>query len=352
MTGHPAHELPQVGRWCAWLPLFLLPVLMLVQGCSRLLFFPSPTLRVTPSEIGLEYRDIEFASSDGTPLHGWLLRAMDGTGDAVAPTVLFLHGNAGNVSTHLGSALWLPAQGFQVFLFDYRGFGRSKGEPDLVSAHQDAVSALRVTAALPEVDHERIVVIGQSLGGAIALDVVAAMEAEIPVRGLVVDSAPSDFRGIAREKLARFWLTWPLQVPLSWTIPSLPSPRAAAAAIGESRTVPLMIVSGDLDEIVPARHAFELSGAAGSAELVVVPGAGHIGAFERAWVRQYVVAFLRRALPPPTRDVARCSLLGATAPRIRARCNQSTDGSPPASCRSGFDIGERPGARFDRRASR
>lgn len=310
----------------------LLAVLaLLVPSCSRALFFPSPTLRISPAEIGLAYRDVEFASSDGTALHGWFLPAQRIDPGATVPTVVFFHGNAGNVSTHLGGVLWLPAEGFHVFLFDYRGFGHSAGDPDLVSAHRDAVAALRVAAALPEVDSERIVVVGQSLGGAIALDVVAALGEEIPVRALVVDSAPNDFRGIAREKLGAFWLTWALQAPLSWTIPADPSPRAGAKAIAAAGTTALLIISGDRDEIVPVRHAFALSTAAPGAELLLVPGAGHIEAFDRTWVRRHVTEFLWRALPPtPIERAAAAEDRSLRANRrSRAIHSPSRDGSPP-----------------------
>jgi pimeloyl-ACP methyl ester carboxylesterase len=265
-----------------------------VQGCSRALFFPSTTLQISPADIGLVYDDVEFASLDGTPLHGWFLHARP-IGPDPAPTVVYFHGNAGNVASHLGGVLWLPAHGFQVFLFDYRGFGKSAGAPDVESAREDSIAAVRFAAARPDVDRTRIVGIGQSLGGAIALTTVASLQEEVPLRALVVDSAPSDFRGIAREKLASFWLTWPLQWPLSLTIPKVPSPLASVAALPPQR---LLFVHGDRDSVVPLRHSFDLAAAAPGAELLLVPGAEHTQSFELAWVRRHVVDFLRASLEP------------------------------------------------------
>jgi pimeloyl-ACP methyl ester carboxylesterase len=157
-----------------------------------------------------------------------------------------------------------------------------------------------LVAARPDVDRNRIVAIGQSLGGAISLSAVAALADEIPVQALVVDSSPSDFRGIAREKLAGFWLTWPFQVPLSWTIPSRPRPMDGAADLAKGETTRLLIVHGDRDGVVPARHGIAIAGAAPGAELLIVPDADHIQAFEQAWVRRRVTAFLRSALPRPS----------------------------------------------------
>lgn len=288
------------------------------SACSDVLFFPSPRIHITPDEIGLVHDEVEFAATDGTTLHGWFLHARPVGPDPV-PTVVYFHGNAGNVSTHLGGALWLPGEGFQVFLFDYRGFGRSGGKADLASAHADALAAVRLVAARDDVDRDRIVAVGQSIGGAIALTTMAALEREIPLRALVVDSAPSDFRGIAREKLAAFWVTWPLQWPLALTIPAEPSPLASAAAVADHR---LLFVHGDRDSVVPPHHSFELAAAARGAELLLVPGAEHGQALELGWVRQYVTRFLRASLPPASTPVrARREISerrSAAAPAIRS----------------------------------
>ena len=122
--------------------LLVAPVCVILFGCGHLLFFPNTRLDITPDEIGMLYDDVFFASDDGTVLHGWFLYSRP-EGPEASPTVLFLHGNAGNVGTHLGGAYWLPSQGFNVFLIDYRGFGRSSGQAGLVGVHADAAAALR-----------------------------------------------------------------------------------------------------------------------------------------------------------------------------------------------------------------
>ena len=287
------------GRWVV-----TLSIALTASGCGSVLFFPSKQVPLTPRELGLVYDDVDFASTDGTKLHGWFLHARP-VGPEPPPTVVFLHGNAGNVANHLGGAAWLPGQGFQVFLFDYRGFGLSEGTPDVQSVHRDAVAAIRMTAARDDVDPDRLVVIGQSIGGAIALTAVASVDSEVPIRALVVDSAPSSFRVIAREKLAAFWPTWPFQYPLSWTVPGTPSPLDAAAALHGHR---LLFVHGDHDTVVPLHHSFELAAVTPGSELLIVPGAEHVQAFERPWVQKEVVAFLRSSLPvAPFAAVARHS---------------------------------------------
>ena len=109
----------------------------------------------------------------------------------------------------------------------------------------------------------------------------------------MVDSAPSDFRGIAREKLGDFWLTWPLQYPLSWLVPSRPKPLEAAAELKGMR---LLFLHGDRDVVVPLRHSLKLVEAAGGAELLIAPGVTHGMSFEDPTVRRRVVAFLNESL--------------------------------------------------------
>ena len=139
----------------------------------------------TPGKFGLAYEPVHFASEDGTGLYGWFLPAR---GEAAA-TVLFLHGNAENISTHIASVAWLPARGFNVFLFDYRGYGASGGKPTLAGAQHDTEAAMQVLLLRADIDRSRIVVFGQSLGGALAAYYVAHARSRDAIRALVSDSA-------------------------------------------------------------------------------------------------------------------------------------------------------------------
>ncbi|MCR4347970.1 MAG: alpha/beta hydrolase [Sulfuricaulis sp.] len=259
-------------------------------GCSNVFFFPYQAHVQTPKQLGLVYEDVYFNASDGTRLHGWFLPAQ---GNALG-TILFLHGNAENISTHIMSVRWLPARGFNVFLLDYRGYGASEGKPTFGGAQDDVESALKMLTARPGVDVSRIVVFGQSLGGAIAVYRVAHTAYRENIRALVVESAFSGYRQITREKLADFWLTWPFQYPLSWTVSDEYNPSTAVANISP---IPLLIIHGDQDPIVPLHHGqrlFEL--AREPKQLWVVPGGGHTQAFQKKEYRDRLVAYLTEIL--------------------------------------------------------
>lgn len=271
--------------WCA-------VAALLLGGCTNVFFQPMRGHVLTPAQGGLRYEDVHIASADGTRLHAWFLPAQG----KPEGTILFLHGNAENISTHIGSVYWLPARGFNVFLLDYRGYGLSEGAPFLAGVQEDIDAGLRALLARPEVDRRRIVLFGQSLGGALATYYVAHSPRREDIRALVIESTFASYRDIAREKLASFWLTWPLQIPLSWTVDDDYSPLDA---IGRASPIPVLIIHGDQDSIVPVGNGRRLYEAAKSPkEFWLVPGGRHIAAMGQTELRERFVAYLRSLFVP------------------------------------------------------
>ena len=105
---------------------------------NRFTFFPTRTLTTNPAKVGLVYEDAEFFTDDGVRLHGWFLPHTE----AVA-TLLFCHGNAGNISHRVEMLRLLHDAQFQVLIFDYRGYGKSEGAPDETGTYQDGLAAWR-----------------------------------------------------------------------------------------------------------------------------------------------------------------------------------------------------------------
>ncbi|WP_162955543.1 alpha/beta hydrolase, partial [Pseudomonas aeruginosa] len=199
------------------IPLLVLGALFL-GGCSSLLFYPEPVVQITPARAGLEYRDVTLTTADGVRLRAWWLPAKKGV--PVKGTVLYLHGNGGNLSWHLGGTWWLPAEGYQVLMLDYRGYGQSEGQPGLPEVYRDIDAAFAWLDQAPEVKGTERVLLGQSLGGALAIHyLVEHPQRQGQFKALVFDGVPASYRGIARHMLDGSWLTWPLQVPLSWLVP-------------------------------------------------------------------------------------------------------------------------------------
>ena len=240
---------------------------------NSLLYFPSGVLVSTPAEEGLAYRDVAIPTEDGERLHGWWIPAPRQPSLA---HVLHFHGNAGNIGDRVFEALQLTAAGLDVFLLDYRGYGRSTGRPSEEGTYRDARAARRALLEQEGVRPERVVYLGESLGGAVALDLALA----VPPRGLVLRSAWTSIRALGR-------LHYPLVPPLL-----VPNAYPSLERIGSLRC-PLLVVHGERDDIVPFSHAEALlSAAPGPKRLERIPGAGHndlvlFGGYARAvaeWV--------------------------------------------------------------------
>jgi fermentation-respiration switch protein FrsA (DUF1100 family) len=229
-------------------------LLLACVACTGVFFHPLRTLVRTPADIGLQYRDIDIQGEAGR-LHGWYLPAPG----AAYGTVLYAHGNAENISTHIGGIYWLPAAGFNVVIFDYRGYGRSEGEPSARGLVDDTRTFIQYAQTLPEVRDDGLVVYGKSLGGSALISAVAGMEDTSGISGMVIESAFSNYRRIAREKLSQFWLTSLLQWTAYLLVTDEPDPLEDIARIED---IPLLIIHSRNDEVVPFSHGQALFAAA------------------------------------------------------------------------------------------
>jgi fermentation-respiration switch protein FrsA (DUF1100 family) len=264
--------------------------MLLLAGCTQLFFQPHRVQVHTPDQLGLAYQVVRFPTADGLELYGWFLPAKG----RAAGTILHLHGNAENISTHIASVAWLPERGFNVFLFDYRGYGASNGQPSLYGAQIDIDAAMKTLLERNGVEKDRIVFYGQSLGGALAVYNVAHSRFRDHIRALVIESTFSSYIEIAREELASHWFTWPFQWLPSLTVDDRYSPLLAVKMISP---IPLLIIQGDQDAIVPVDEARQLYNAAlEPKQLWILPGAGHIQAMREEAERDRLVAYLREEL--------------------------------------------------------
>ena len=269
-----------------FLPLLLL-FFLLPAGCGGLFFYPQKELRDNPVAQQFSPEDIFFKTPDNLMLHGWFFRTArpDPRG-----TILVLHGNAQNLSMHVNGVLWLVKEGFDIFIFDYRGYGMSEGSPDIKGVHVDAEAALETLLAMQRVKDGRIVVLGQSIGGAIAVYTTAHSPHKERIAALVIESAFSSYRLIAREKLDRFFLTWPFQYPLSFLFTDAYSP---IRWIKQVSPIPVLILHGEDDPVVPLSHGQLLYDAASQPkDFWRTAAPGHLYSFSDERVRERLVRYL------------------------------------------------------------
>ena len=271
----------------------LILVLLVLPGCSGLIFMPEKKTYVTPAMLHIKSEDVYFHSGKYV-LHGWWLHAKK----PVKGTVLFLHGNAENISTHIASVYWLPAQGYDVFLFDYRGYGQSGGKPDLPGIHQDYAAALDYLFHRPAANKTNVFVFGQSLGAAVVLVGTDTSPYKSRLRAVIVEGAFTSYREVAREMFGRFWLTWLLQWPLSFTINDDYRPIDHIARISPT---PILLIHSEQDEVIPFHHALDLYAAAREPKtLWVVKNIAHIHTFTKAKYRRKLLEYLQQHLAKQT----------------------------------------------------
>ncbi|MGE8498396.1 MAG: alpha/beta hydrolase [Pseudomonas sp.] len=266
----------------------LLLAAVLLSGCSGLLFYPERGLPFTPERAKLEYRDVTLRAEDGTRLHAWWLPVKEGV--ELKGTVLHLHGNGGNLATHLGGSWWLPEQGYQVLMLDYRGYGLSEGKPSLPAIYQDIDAAFTWLDEAQETQGAPLYVLGQSLGGALAVHYLAEHpQQREKLSALVLDGVPASYRDSARYALSTAWLTWPLQVPLSWLVPDGDS---AIRSMSRLEGLPLLLYHSLDDDIVPLSNGVRLYQAAPPPRLFQPTRGGHVQTFADPTWRQVMLLFM------------------------------------------------------------
>jgi hypothetical protein len=173
--------------------MYLLFGLVLLNGFMYLqqpsmTFFPYATLEQTPAEWGLAYEDVFLDTEDGKRIHGWYIPHQD-----AAQTLLFFHGNAGNISHRGDSVEIFHRLGLNVFIIDYRGFGKSTGKPDEQGLYKDARTAWHYLIEDRGVDQQDIILFGRSLGGVVA----AELATRVQPGGLIIESTFSSARDVA-----------------------------------------------------------------------------------------------------------------------------------------------------------
>jgi fermentation-respiration switch protein FrsA (DUF1100 family) len=268
---------------------------LFLLGCVRvrqMFYYPDRTVYSTPAGNGLRFEEVVFPSRDGTVLSGWFIPAVG----RARGTVLHLHGNAENMTSHFGFVDWLPAAGFNLLVFDYRGYGKSAGRPQRAGVYEDSCAALSYLRSRDDIDPTRLLVLGQSLGGAQALAVVGGGERQ-GVRAVVVESSFYSYRSIVRDSIGKMPLLSFFRTPLAQIL--IDDELSPDEYVGRIAPIPLLLIHGTEDEIIPFRHAeLLLAQAKEPKTLWRIEGGNHTAAFiaPDSPYRRQLVEFFAAAL--------------------------------------------------------
>lgn len=243
---------------------------------SRLLYFPQVAREVnlTPERIGLAYEDVWLKSAPDVDIHGWYVPHPQARG-----TVLFFHGNAGSIALRLDWLRMFHDLGYAVLIVDYRGYGRSRGEPTEQGTYADASAAWTHLTDVRRTAAADIVIVGESLGGAVA----AELAARTTPRAVILQSTFTSIPLLAGE-IYRF-------LPVRWISRHDYDTRSRMARIA----APVLIAHSPQDELIPYRHGRELFERAREPKHFVELQGGHNEGFLFArpgWIAE-VGAFLQ-----------------------------------------------------------
>ncbi|MGE0226850.1 MAG: alpha/beta hydrolase [Acetobacteraceae bacterium] len=215
---------------------------------SRRMYRPLREIVAVPAERGFVYEDVGFAAADGTRLHGWYVPC-----PGARYVLLFLHGSTRNISWCLDTLELFHRMGFSTFLFDYRGYGLSEGRPDEEGTYRDAAAAWDYLVHERAFEAGRIVVMGRSLGGAVA----SWLAARHPPRALVLESTFLSFPDLAAVLHPRL----PARLLARYRYPVKDYIRQVRC--------PVLLVHSRDDDLIPYQHASMLYGIANEPKRLV-----------------------------------------------------------------------------------
>lgn len=231
-------------------------------GClENLFYYPDNILYDSPKRLGLKYEEITFNSSDGTKLSGWFIPARGFKKSK--GTVIHFHGNAQNMSAHWQFVEWLPDSGYNLFVFDYRGYGKSEGKPNPKGVFEDSNSAVNYVRSRKDIDPAKLIVFGQSLGGANAIAVVGSGN-KSGVVAVAIEATFYSYSAIANDKF-------------SFSGSLLYDTYSPDRYIAEISPIPFLLIHGTADAVIPYHHSTQLMAKAKEPKkLITVNGGQHI----------------------------------------------------------------------------
>ncbi|HDS09656.1 MAG TPA: alpha/beta hydrolase [Firmicutes bacterium] len=204
-----------------------------------MVYFPTSSLEGDPSDLGLIFEEVFLDTSDGERIHSWFIPSDENRG-----TILFCHGNGGNISHRLDTIRIFHELGFNFFIFDYRGYGKSTGKPGEAGTYLDSESAYAYLTGVLNIPPGDIVIMGRSLGGAVA----ARLGSKYPVRALILESTFTSVPDMGKE----LYPFLPVKLISRFKYPTIEYVKECKS--------PVLLIHSRMDEMISFRHFERLLG--------------------------------------------------------------------------------------------
>lgn len=190
---------------------------LLLCSCSSFYYHPSKNIFATPKQFKKDFKENIISTPTGVQLSSWTIY---GKNDQKKNLIVQFHGNAENMSSHMLSLLWITDYNYDLITFDYRGYGKNEGSPSPLGLREDALTFLKyVENEFEKGNYQKLIVVGQSLGGAVLLDALRFYPTKDKIHLLVLDSTFSSYRRMAMKVLQKSWITY-LFSPLGYLVAS------------------------------------------------------------------------------------------------------------------------------------
>ena len=239
------------------LVLIIFGIVLLASGCANHLFYrPNKVVYTTPEQHQLKYEEVYFKSKDGTRLYGWFIPAVD----KAVGTVIFFYGNFGNLTYSFDQIKWLPDKGFNVFTFDYRGYGKSDGEPCRRGIIDDSAAAINYLRTKPGIEKNSLYVFAQSLGGANAVAAIGLNDFK-DIQAIALEGTFCSYREEARDMMVSTTREKIGNIPLLslqvWLVSyfAVTNTFSPQKLIGRLSPTPILLVHGTSDKYVLYHHS-------------------------------------------------------------------------------------------------
>lgn len=210
-------------------------LLYLVQ--ESFIYFPHKGLTSSPEDMHLKYEDVYLTTADGVKIHGWFIPA-----DNAEMTILYCHGNAGNISHRLDTINIYHELGVNFFIFDYRGYGNSEGSISEAGSYKDVDAAWKYLRETKKIPADRIIIMGRSLGGAVAANLATRTKPTAFICEEAFTSIP--------DMAAKMYPVYPIRLMTRVKYPTIDYIKKIAC--------PKMIVHSVEDDIIPYSHGERL----------------------------------------------------------------------------------------------